>query len=313
MNPARLKAYFYLTFVVIIWGIAGPVIKFTLGEVPWDLVILYRFLISTVLFLPFIKPSSFRPLKKPGIMLIALAYALTNMTIGLSLLFAGTARTSLVSMSLLSLFGPVLTILGGYFFLKDKITWIEKLGVVITFIGSFLIIIEPVLKFDGIQGELTGNLLVLGSLVSGSVAAILLKILLRKGVSASMLSNLNFVIGFFTMIPVALHYHSASQIFETTKAMTLPYHAGIWYLAIFSGTIAYYLNNEAQKSIEVSEQAVFSYIFPIISAILAVWILKEPMNPLSYFGAGVTIVGIIVAETKRRSKKPQSINNHKKR
>jgi drug/metabolite transporter (DMT)-like permease len=225
-----------------------------------------------------------------------------NTTVSVGLLFAGTAHTSLVSMSLISLFGPILTIFGGYFFLKDKISWIEKIGIGITFIGSLFIIIEPIVKSNGIQGELLGNILVIGSLVSGSIATILLKELLRKGVGAIMLANLGFVVGFVTMIPIVLHFHSTLEIADMISKMALSYHLGIIYLAVFSGTIAYTLNNLAQKTIEVSELAVFSYVYPIISAILAVWFLKEPMTPLGYFGSGITLVGIFIAEVKRRTR-----------
>ena len=302
MKSHRLRAYVYLLLVAVIWGIAGPVIKLVLGDIPWDILLLYRFLISTLIFLPFIKPKTLRPLKNIKTLFLVLTYTLLNTTLGLGLLFAGTAKTSLVSMSLLSLFGPVLTILGGYFFLKDRITWTEKWGIIITFLGSFLIIIEPVIKFDGVQGELTGNMLIIGSLITGAIAVIILKELLRKGVDASLLANLNFVVGLVTIIPVVLHLHSIPEITADLSKLTLFDHAGILYLAVFSGTIAYCLSNIAQKSIEVSEQAVFTYIYPILSTILAVYLLKENITPLSYFGAGITLVGIFVAEVKRRSR-----------
>ncbi|PJA42810.1 EamA family transporter, partial [Candidatus Woesebacteria bacterium CG_4_9_14_3_um_filter_39_10] len=43
MNPHRLKAYILLLIVAVIWGIAGPVIKFTLGGFPPLLFLTYRF------------------------------------------------------------------------------------------------------------------------------------------------------------------------------------------------------------------------------------------------------------------------------
>jgi len=300
MNPHRLKAYFYLLIAVAIWGIAGPVIKITLGVLSWDTLLLYRFFISTLIFIPFIHKKDFHPFKNIGILLLAFIYMLLNTTVSVGLLFAGTARTSLVSMSLISLFGPVLTIFGGYFFLKDKISWMEKIGIGITFVGSLLLIIEPLIKSNDMQGGIFGNILIIGSLVSGSIAAIILKELLRKGVGAVMLANLGFVVGFVTMIPITLSYHSLSNILYAVYSIPLSYHIGIWYLAVFSGTIAYALSNVAQKSIEVSELAIFNYIYPIISTVLAVWFLKEPMSSLSYFGSGVTLVGIFVAEIKRR-------------
>ena len=313
MSAHRLKAYFYLLIVVAIWGIAGPVIKLTLGVLPWDILLLYRFFVSAVVFIPFIHKKDFHPLKNTKILFLAFIYMIFNTTISLSLLFAGTARTSLLSMNLISLFGPILTILGGYFFLKDRIPWIEKVGMSITFFGSLLLIIEPLIKFDGAQGEITGNIMIIGSLVTGTVAAIILKELLRKGVGAIFLANIGFVVGFLTIIPITLYFHPISNILNTLYSLPLNYHLGILYLAVFSGTIAYSLNNIAQKSIEVSELAVFNYLYPIISAVLAVWFLKETMTSLAYFGAGVTLVGIFITEIKRRTRHTGLAESRKRR
>lgn len=298
----RLKAYIYLIIVTIIWGIAGPVIKLVLNNVSWDIALLYRFAISSIIFIPFIKLSDFKKLRDKNTLFLTLVYTIVGTSLGLSLLFIGTAQTSLVSMSLLSLFGPILTILAGYIFLKDKITWTEKIGIGVTFLGSLLIIIEPALKFDGFQKGLTGNLFIIASLICGTISVVVLKELLRKGVSPLFLTNMDFVIGFISLAPLVLILHPASQTIKTITSLSFPIQAGIWFLAVFSGTLAYWLSNKAQKSIEVSEQAVFGYLYPILSAILAVWLLKEPMTPLSYFGAGMTVVGIFIAEVKRRKR-----------
>lgn len=303
MSKYRLRAFFLLAIVAIIWGVAGPVIKLTLQKLPWDVFLSYRFLISTIIILPFIKKSHLRIFKKFDNFLLILVYALSNSTLGLALLFAGTERTSLVSMSLISLFAPILTIFAGYYFLKDRITWLEKIGIAVTFIGSFLIIVEPVIKLNGQQGELMGNILVVGSLLCGTVAAISVKELLRKGISPIVLANLSFIIGLLTMIPISMRLHPLTESINIISTLPLAYHAGVWYMGVFSGTIAYMLANIAQKSIEVSEQAVFGYLYPIISTILAVLILKESITPLSYFGGGITLVGIFIAEVKRRTKR----------
>lgn len=303
MSKYRIRAFFLLTIVALIWGVAGPVIKLTLQKLPWDIFLSYRFLVSTVIILPFIRKSHFKMFKKIDNFFLILVYALSNSTLGLSLLFAGTERTSLVSMSLISLFAPVLTIFAGYYFLKDRVTWLERIGIIVTFLGSFLIIVEPVIKLNGQQGELVGNLLVIASLISGTVAAITLKELLRKGLSPVVLANLSFFVGLVTMLPLSTYFHPLSESIRTISTLPLAYHAGVWYMGVFSGTVAYTLANIAQRSIEVSEQAVFGYVYPIISTILAVLILKEGITPLSYFGGGITLVGIFIAEVKRRTRR----------
>ena len=48
MNPKRLRSYIYLVIVAAIWGAAGPVIKFTLRELPPFTFLTYRFLITSL-------------------------------------------------------------------------------------------------------------------------------------------------------------------------------------------------------------------------------------------------------------------------
>lgn len=299
MTSHRLRAYSLLLIVALIWGIAGPVIKIVLGKVPWDIFLTYRFLTSILIALPFLSFSKLSTLKKAPI--LALFYAFLNSTVVLALLFTGADKTSLVSMSLISLFGPIVTIAAGYLFLKERITWLEKVGISITFIGSLLTIIEPVIKFNGVQGEIVGNILVLGSLLAGTVAAVMVKELLRKGVDPATLVTLSFAVGFITMIPIMFGKRPLSESITLLTTIPVFYHLGVWYMGVFSGTVAYTLYNLAQKTIEVSEQAVFGYLSPIISTVLAVVILKESITPLSYFAGGVTMVGIFIAEVKRRS------------
>mgnify|MGYP001597495960 CR=1 FL=1 len=49
MNPARLRAYLMLLVVAVIWGIASPVIKYTLGGFDPLTFLTYRFGISSII------------------------------------------------------------------------------------------------------------------------------------------------------------------------------------------------------------------------------------------------------------------------
>jgi drug/metabolite transporter (DMT)-like permease len=85
--------------------------------------------------------------------------------------------------------------------------------------------------------------------------------------------------------------------------MKLQYHAGVWYMAILSGTLAYFLYVRGQKSIEVSEAALFNYLQPIFSIPLAVFWLQESLTPTFVIGAIIIACGVIIAEYKKKYKK----------
>ncbi len=188
----------------------------------------------------------------------------------------------------------------GYLVLHDRITKIEKIGIAITFLGSILILVEPLIRANLSSGNFFGNVLVMGYVILTTVAAILMKQILREGVNPVSLTNLSFIIGFLSVIPIALFLYSPSHIFETVRSLSLPYHAGVWYMAVLSGTIAFSLQTIAQKTIEVSEAAIFMYLFPIISGILAILILGDKFTPYIAIGSIITFIGVAIAEIKKK-------------
>lgn len=300
MNPARLRAYIYLLIVALIWGVAGPIIKLTLKELPADLFIAYRFLISTLVALPFlfIRRSSFPKDKETFLQLFA--YSLLNSTVTLGLLFWGTSRTSLLSMSLISLFGPLLLAAFGYFFLSDRVTTREKVGTFISFLGASFIVIGPLFKSNDGSGDIFGNILIFLSLLAGATSGVLVKKLMRKGISADFLANLSFTVGFLTLAPYALIRNGFGGTWEVIKEVPIIYHFGVLYMAIFSGNIAYTLNNLGQKTIELSEAAPFAYLYPVISAVLAIFLLGDSLSTPMVVGAIIAFCGVFLAEIKKK-------------
>src|SRR3989344_6747827 len=117
MNTHRLQAYGMLLVVSIIWGIAGPVIKFTLGEFPPLIFLSYRFAISTAIALVYFSTTNNRlPTKSKDVSLVAL-YSLLAVSIGLGLLFFGFDKTTSLTGSLLTAMSPIAIVAAGGLFL----------------------------------------------------------------------------------------------------------------------------------------------------------------------------------------------------
>ncbi|OGM17368.1 hypothetical protein A2V55_00175 [Candidatus Woesebacteria bacterium RBG_19FT_COMBO_37_29] len=300
MNPHRLRAYILLIIVSLIWAAAGPIIKYTLGVLPPLTFLTYRFAISTVFgLIAFIFIGFSLPKDKKSLALIAI-YGLFTSTIALGLLFWGLEKTTVVDMSLISITGPIMITIAGVIFLKERVTKREKIGMSIALIGMVTTVIEPILGGDGIS-RLSGNILIILYLLGNTISIVLLKILLRQGIKPIILSSISFIIGFLTILPLTLIKYGAANIFQTLQEIPLPYHLAVFFLAILSGNIAYALSDKAQKTIEISEAALFSYLYPVLSIPIAVLWLKEKVSITFLFGAIIIAVGIFVAEFKRRS------------
>jgi drug/metabolite transporter (DMT)-like permease len=301
---ARTKSYLLLLVVYIIWGVAGPVIKFTLGYFDPVIFLLYRFglagilaAITLVVFPQHSWPQAFS--QKFWVII----YCILSSTVALGFLFLGYDKTSALTGSILNAIYPILTALVGMWFLKETITHRENVGMGIALLGTFLIVAEPYLSGQSTAASnstLEGNLLVIASLLVGVLTAVMAKLLLRTKLSAFALTQLSFLVGLITIIPIALYYYPLSTLIQLITQAPWQAHAGVWYMAFASGTFAYTLWHIGQKTIEIGESALFSYLYPIITLPLSLFWLHERITWIYIASAVVIGVGIVIAETKKK-------------
>jgi len=302
MISSRLKAYFLLTIAAIIWAISTPVIKLTLSGISPLPFLTYRFFISSLVSLLFfiLSKNHFQKIKRHFFEIFIYGFVTTTLTLGI--LFIGIDKTTVVNTALLAAIGPLITILAGSIFLKEIITRQEKIGITIALIGTIFTILEPLVngKLDNIQAE--GNSLIVIHLIIAAYSSVLAKRLLRKDVSPLTLVNSSFIVGFFTILPLTVFQTGFAPLIKNVVALNTNYHLGVLYMALFSGTLAYSFWVKAQKTIEISEASVFSYLIPIFAAPLGIILLKETVMPLFWVGALIIAIGVIIAEYKKKRK-----------
>jgi len=298
MNPSRLKAYVLLIIVTVIWALAEPIIKFTLGGFSPLIFLTYRFGLASLASIACFIIFGFRIPKDTKTRLEIALYGLVTSTFSLGLLFFGLQKTTVLDTLLITLINPLLVSIAGIIFLKEHVTVKEKVGMGIALVGTVLTVVEPFLQNGHNLSRFSGNVLILLYLIFATVGVILAKRLLRKDVDPLTLTNTSFIIGFITLLPFALPQILTSK-FQILTSPSWPYHLGVIYMAFLSGTLAYFLSNKAQKTIEVGEAAVFSYLYPIFSTPLAVLWLGEKITPLFIIGGVIIAAGVAVAEIKK--------------
>jgi drug/metabolite transporter (DMT)-like permease len=189
--------------------------------------------------------------------------------------------------------------IAGVWFLQERVTRREMLGIGIALAGTIVTVAGPVLQNGDGETGLTGNLLVFASLLVGVATAVIGKVLLRRELSPIFLTNLSFVVGFLTVLPIALFFYRPFEIWNLIIDTSPAYHAGVLYMALLSGTLAYWLWHKAQKTIEIGEGGLFAYLYPIIGAPLAVFWLGEKITMPFIVGAVIIAFGVIIAEYKK--------------
>ncbi|MFV1917051.1 MAG: DMT family transporter [Patescibacteria group bacterium] len=304
MTSYRLRAYIYLLIVALIWGAASPIIKFTLEGIDPLPFLAYRFAIASVFSIFFFLISGISlPKPKNSIPLIIL-YGLLAVPIGLGALFAGLDRSTVLDLTLITSIGPMVVIVGGAFFFRDHITHREKIGVTIVLIGVFVNSLYPIFT-SGLGARITGNLYLLAFLLADSGAVLVAKLSVKRRIKSLTLTNFAFILGAITIIPITVISYGGQNLINTIISLPFKYHLGVWYMALISGTLAYFLFVRGHKSIEVSEAILFNYLQPVFAIPLAVFWLGEKITTSFIIGATFIVIGLIIVEYKKKKLKPK--------
>ena len=302
MTSYRIRAYLLLILVAAIWGSAAPVIKYTLNGIDPIPFLAYRFFISAIVAFLFFavkikKGKKFRQFKEN--FPLAVVYSLIAMPLALGILFTGLDKTTVLDLTLVGVIGPLIVTAGGAYFFRDRITKREKIGIAIVLIGVTLNSFYPILKHEGIR--LTGNMLLLAFLFVDSSSVLLVKHLVKKKVKPINLANLAFISGAVVFLPIVIFIHGAGGFLNMLLELPFKYHAGVWFMALLSGNLAYTLYIRAVRSIEISEAVLFGYLQPVVTVPLAILWLHESISASFLIGALIIVVGLIIAETKSKN------------
>jgi len=295
MTKRRLTAYSILTFVSLLWGIASPVIKYTLNFIPPYSFLFWRFLITSIIFLPFflfyLKKYPLHLNEVP--ILTLLGFLGTPLT--LILLFVGYTKTTSMDGVLISSTAPIFITIGGAIFLKEKVTFKERVGLLIAVLGSLITISQPLLEGGFLKSQnLFGNLLVFGSVISWTAFTLLSKFYFRKH-HPFVITAFCFFVGLIVIFPLAI-LEKGFQIFNFQFSIfNFSAFMGILYMSIFSSVIAYTLYEYGLSLIEASEATLFAYLQPIFAAPLSLLWLGEKITFPFLVGAIVITCGIFIS------------------
>lgn len=325
-RPALSKkhkiAIIQLLVATLIWGAAGPVIKYTLAYVPPFTFLFLRFVVASLAITPFLllEERKFPIGKKDILDLIVLC--LLGGTIQLSLVFLGFNYTTSLDGTLLTAVSPIFILLASYKFLNEKITESEKKGAILGILGTLVIFIEPVLLAKQKQESLDllrvlGNALLILSLFAWTAYTLLSKKMLDHAPSkfgrlmhffhlrseTKRYSPL-FITGMMSLVSLISFAPLSMVELTLTNKLTLPAFdvvllkplAGIIFMGLFSTLVAYTFYESAIKEIEVAESAAYNYLSPIFAIPFAYLLLGEVVNIWFVIGAVLIALGVYVSE-----------------
>lgn len=300
-NNKELKAKLFLLTSMSIFGTIGVFRKYI--PFPSGMISLCRAVIGTIFLLGFIFIKGNKPdlsaIKKNLKLLIPAGIMLGCNWI---LLFEAYQYTAVSTATLCYYMEPVFFILAAAFFLKEKLTLKSFFCVIAALIGMGLVSgfefssfgkFTADSFFSGGSSDLKGILLGLAAAVLYTTVVLISKHL--KDIDGVNVSLVQLATASAVLIPYVLVVEDTSTITFTPLNTSMLLLIGI----IHTG-IAYALYYSCIKDLKSQTVALYSYLDPVVSVVLAVLILNEEMNLVKIAGAVLILGAAMTNEFKIR-------------
>lgn len=282
--------YIALILAHLIWGANFVVAKVTLEEFPPSSLAFLRFAIASLLLIPFffIQAKKVKVNQKDILKLAAIGILM--ITLNITFFFEGITKTTAINASVLTLIIPVLSVILGWVFLKEKIYLINLAGIFVGLLGAVVIIQLPEIVLGNYPAEqVLGNVLILLASACWVLGAVFSRQMLKIYPSL-VVTVIAFMVGTVTfLLPAANEYLNDPLWMEN---ITLVGVFGLFYMTLLSSVSAYFLFEWGLAKTSVIKADLFQYIEPFVAAALAITLLGEKITIPFLAGAVLITAGV---------------------
>lgn len=258
--------------------------------------IFFRLIISTSLMLIFTFITKKLQKIRPGDLKLFLLLAffepfLYFMGESYGLLYVSSTVASVI-VATIPLFAPV----AAWYFYKEKLSRTNLYGLVITFFGVSLVLLDTSFKFnDSPLGISLEFLAVFGAIGYASI----LKGISHRYNTFTIITYQN-LIGAFLFLPFWLGFEFSDF---THISFNIKAFGAIIKLAIFASTFAFILFTYSVRNLGINRSNTFINVIPVFVAVFAYFILGDQLNFHQMIGIAIVISGLFLAQINWKRKK----------
>jgi drug/metabolite transporter (DMT)-like permease len=215
--------------------------------------------------------------------------ALTGITLNQVFYIGGLARTSVTHAGLIQAIGPVMVLLLAAFLHIETLTAQKIAGMAVCFAGVAVLLLEKPGAASG--AHWTGDLMMIAA---GGVFAwytILMKDVAHLYDTLT-LNALVFGLGAVLLVPFCANATARVQWHHLSGRAW----SGLGFMVLFGSVVAYLIYGFALQKLAASTVASFSYLQPVMAAMLGVWLLGERITTRTVIGGAVILAGVYLTE-----------------
>lgn len=207
--------------------------------------------------------------------------------------------TSAIDTAIIGTLGPIFTMIFAFLFLGEPITGKKAGGVALSFAGILFLIFNSVHQGGATSTSPWGVVLLLINSLSFSLYLGLFRPLISK-YSVITFMKWSFLFSLIVSLPI-----SAKGLLTTDYA-AIPGNV-LWeigYLIFFATFVAYFLIPYGQKFIRPTLVSMYSYLQPIIAAIVSIWAGVDSLTWQKVFSSVLVVGGVILVSQSRAAGQP---------
>ena len=202
--------------------------------------------------------------------------------------------TSAIDTAIIGTLGPIFTMFFAFFFLGEPITGKKAGGVALSFVGILLLIFNSVQSGGAAATSPWGVILLLVNSLSFSLYLGLFRPLISK-YSVITFMKWSFLFSLLLSLPIS------ARGLVTTDFAAIPVNVRweIGYLILFATFFAYFLIPYGQKFIRPTLVSMYSYVQPIIAAVVSIWAGVDTLSWQKVLASALVVGGVVLVSRSR--------------
>lgn len=286
----------------VIYGINHTIAKGLMPEViePHGFILL-RVVGAAVAFwvLSFLGPKEGIARKDWGLLLVC---AFFGMSLNMTSFFKGLALSTPINSSVVITLVPVILLVLGRVFLKERFAWQKTLGIFLGLAGAIGLILLEVPHQRNAPNIPLGNFYFILNALSYSIYLILVKPLTAK---YHVLTLMRYFFGVAVIINLPLGYR---EFVDVAWGSLSPLIIGqLTFVVIGTTVLTYLFNIYALKHLSPSTIGAFIYLQPVVATVVALWVGVDQLTPLRMVTAIMIFTGVYLSSQKQKSQIPGAI------
>ena len=289
MSKPRAGVYFLLILAMIFWGFSF--VTFKIANQSFRPITIVGFRLFVSIFFLFGFALLFKRLNKikrkdqKWFLLMAIAepfFYFLGEAFGLTMV---TATIGAVIISTIPLIVPF----GAYYLYKEKLTPMNYLGLVISFGGVLLVVLN---RSGGLAANPLGILLMFVAVLSAVSYTLIVK-KLADDYTPITITAYQSLYGLLMFIPLFLIFEVPHLDFSNVSTPSL---LSVVYLGVFGSGICFIIMAMAIRELGAAKSNIFANLIPVVTAILSFYLLKEAMPLLKIAGILIVILGLLLSQ-----------------